>query len=283
MTVTSRFALGAATIAAFATFAGFVALGVWQLERRAWKRELIERVEQRIHAEPSAAPTPAEWPRMNAALDEYRRVQVSGVFLHDAEALVQASTELGAGWWVMTPLRQADGTIVLVNRGFVPPQRRDRLTRATGNPQGEVAIVGLLRQSEPGGGFLRNNAPAAERWYSRDVTTIAAARQLDKVAPYFIDAGRTRSSDTRAPVDGMTVVQFRDNHSVYAFTWFALAAMVIAAAVVLIRLDRRGRVPWLEFSCANEELQEDASGERLRVAIRRDRRPDCRASRRTKC
>jgi len=235
LTVTSRFALGAATIA----FAGFVALGFWQLERRAWKHALIERVEQRVHAEPIAAPVPAEWPQMSAARDEYRRVHVSGVFLHDAEALVQASTELGAGWWVMTPLRQADGTIVLVNRGFVPPQRRDRFTRATGNPQGEVAIVGLLRKSEPGGGFLRNNAPAAERWYSRDVTTIAAARQLNKVAPYFIDAGRAPSSDTQAPVGGLTVVQFRDNHLVYAFTWFALAAMVAAAAVVLIRLERR--------------------------------------------
>jgi surfeit locus 1 family protein len=236
LTVTRRLPLAAAALA----FAGFLALGVWQLERRAWKHALIERVEQRVHAEPVAAPAPADWPQVSAARDEYRRVRVSGVFLHDAEALVQASTELGAGWWVMTPLRQADGTVVLVNRGFVPPQRRDRPARAAGNPEGEVTIVGLLRMSEPGGGFLRNNVPTAERWYSRDVAAIAAARRLDKVAPYFIDAGPAPSSDTRSPVGGLTVVQFRDNHLVYAITWFALAAMAAAAAHLAVKSGASG-------------------------------------------
>jgi surfeit locus 1 family protein len=129
-----RLALAAA---AAVLFAGFMALGIWQIERRAWKHALIERVEQRIHASPIAAPGPEAWPQVSAARDEYRHVRVSGTWLHDAEALVQASTELGAGWWVLTPLRQADGTIVIVNRGFVAAQRRDRAARAAGNPTGE--------------------------------------------------------------------------------------------------------------------------------------------------
>ena len=63
---------------------------------------------------------------MTAANSEYRHVQVSGTFLNDSETLVQALTDLGAGYWVLTPLRQADGTLVLMNRGFVPPERRER-------------------------------------------------------------------------------------------------------------------------------------------------------------
>ena len=47
--------------------------------------------------------------------------------------------------------------------------------------------------TEPGGGFLRRNDPAAGRWHSRDVRAIAAARGLDEVAPYFIDAERRRA------------------------------------------------------------------------------------------
>jgi surfeit locus 1 family protein len=224
-------------------FIGFVALGAWQLERRTWKLALIARVEQRVHAAPVAAPGSADWDQVSTARDEYRRVRLTGTFVHDAEALVQASTELGAGWWVLTPLRQADGTIVLVNRGFVPPQQRDRSLRAKGNPLGEVEIVGLLRLSEPGGGFLRRNDPVAERWFSRDVMAISAVRRLNKVAPYFVDAERAPTTDPQAPVAGLTVLDFRDNHLAYAITWFALAAMVAAAAVALVQFERRRVTP----------------------------------------
>lgn len=240
MTAARRLAF---TLAAVLAFSGFVALGLWQLERRAWKHALIARVEQRVHADPVAAPAPAEWPQVSAARDEYRRVRVTGLWLHDADTLVQASTELGAGWWVMTPLRQADGTITLVNRGFVPAQGRERSPSAAGNPAGEVSVVGLLRLSEPGGGFLRRNDPAAERWYSRDVAAIAAARRLGRVAPYFVDAEHAPAGDTDAPVGGLTVLAFPDNHLVYALTWFALAAMVAAAPVILMRIDRRAGNP----------------------------------------
>jgi len=225
-------------LAAAGAFIGFVALGGWQLERRVWKHALIARVEQRAHAEPVAAPGPAEWPQVSAARDEYRRVRVTGIFLHDAETPVQAVTELGAGWWVLTPLRQADGSIVIVNRGVVPPERRDPATRRAGNPPGEVAVVGLLRISEPGGGFLRRNDPAAERWYSRDVAAIAAARGLGRVAPYFVDAERVSALAAEAPVGGLTVLDFRDNHLLYAITWFVLAAMAAVAAVMFVRLGR---------------------------------------------
>jgi len=225
--------------AAAVMFAGFMALGIWQIERRAWKHEVIERVERRVHASPVASPGPEDWPKIGAARDEYRRVRVSGTWLHDAETLVQASTELGAGWWVLTPLRQADGTIVIVNRGYVAPHRRDRATRVAGNPTGEDHVVGLLRISEPGGGFLRRNDAAAERWFSRDIAAIAAARRLDRVAPYFIDAERVPSLGDEAPIGGLTVVEFRDNHLAYAITWFALAAMVVAAAVIFLREGHR--------------------------------------------
>ena len=97
----------ALALCALAAFAGFFALGTWQLERRAWKLDLIERVDQRVHAPAGDAPGPGQWPRVNRADDEYRHVRASGRFLHDRETLVQATTELGSGYWVLTPLRMA--------------------------------------------------------------------------------------------------------------------------------------------------------------------------------
>lgn len=201
------------------------ALGVWQLERRVWKLALIDRVEQRIHAAPSPLPAASSWAAINAADDEYRRITVAGWFLNDRETLVQAVTDYGGGFWVLTPLKTADGAIVLVNRGFVPPDRRNPATRRAGNPQGTVSVTGLLRMTEPKGGFLRNNDPAVGRWYSRDVAAIAAARGLRQVAPFFIDADATPNPGGY-PLGGLTVVRFPNNHLIYALTWFGLALMI---------------------------------------------------------
>ena len=231
-------------------FSVFVALGTWQVQRRSWKLDLIARVQERVHA--PAVPAPAvvepplgtsplprlQWPRINAANSEYRHVQVSGTLLNDSETLVQALTELGAGFWVLTPLRRADGSVVLVNRGFVPPERRARAAHGAGEATTAADLTGLLRISEPGGSFLQRNDPGQDRWYSRDVQAIAAAHGLTHVAPYFIDADAGDRSEI-APVGGLTVVTFRNAHLSYAITWYALALLVVVATWIVIREERR--------------------------------------------
>lgn len=215
----------------------FTGLGVWQVERRSWKLALIAAVDARVHAAPQPAPGPGDWPRVTADEDAYRHVQATGDFLNDRETLVQAVTELGGGFWVLTPLRSDGGFTILVNRGFVPPDRADPATRPDSRPNGRVGVTGLLRISEPGGAFLRSNDPTANRWFSRDVAAIAKARGLENVAPYFIDADA--SPDPRSlPVGGLTVISFWNNHLVYAITWFSLAVLSLAGLVVLFRSER---------------------------------------------
>ncbi|MGX5774893.1 SURF1 family protein [Methylorubrum zatmanii] len=215
----------------------FLGLGTWQVERRAWKLDLIDRVAARIHADPVAAPGPEEWAGLTGPSAEYRRVRLTGRFAHDRATLVQAVTERGGGFWVLVPLNTERGFPVLINRGFVPTEARDRSARAAGEPEGEVTVTGLLRLSEPGGGFLRRNDPAADRWYSRDVAAIAAARNLSDAAPYFVDADAAPNPGG-LPVGGLTVVAFHNNHLVYALTWYALALMTAGALVYALRRPR---------------------------------------------
>lgn len=231
MTRTRRAAFAAAALIAAI---GLAALGIWQLERRVWKHELVAAVDARIHAAPVAAPGPDLWAAVNAKDDAYRRVAATGTFRHDRETLVQAVTGRGAGFWVMTPL-ETPGFTLLVNRGFVPKERRDAGTRAAGNVAGSVTVTGLLRVPEPGGAFLRSNDPAADRWFSRDLAAIAKARGLRNAAPYFIDADASPNPGGY-PVGGLTVVRFRDHHMVYALTWFALAALSLFFAWRLWRI-----------------------------------------------
>ena len=87
-------------------------------------------------------------------------------------------------------------------------------------------MVGLLRLSEPGGGFLRANRPAEGRWYSRDVQAIGRAEGIAALAPYFVDADAT-ANPGGWPRGGLTVVRFPNSHLIYALTWFVLAAALI--------------------------------------------------------
>ena len=214
--------------------AGFLGLGVWQVQRLAWKHALIANVDARIHAVPTLAPGPAEWLGLTAQSAEYRRVSVAGTYRFDRQVLVRASTVRGTGYWVMTPLETAHGFTVLINRGFVPPGWKD-----DGGGQ-SASVIGLLRMTKPHGAFLRANDPAAGRWYSRDVAAIAKAKHLGSAAPYFIDAAASPDPDA-LPVGGLTVVSFPDNHLVYAITWFALALMTLGGYALLLREERRLR------------------------------------------
>lgn len=238
----------------------FAGLGTWQVQRLQWKLALIERVESRVHSAPAAPPPPARWGQLSAASDEYRRVKLSGFFLYQYTTPVQAVSELGSGYWLVTPMCTSDGFIVLVNRGFVP--MADGLLGKYPAHQADAAIcersmasglrrndvVGLLRVSEPKGGFLRENDPGRNLWYSRDVAAIAKARGLYNVAPYFVDAAQDQDPADAPdhPAGGLTVITFHNNHLVYAFTWYALALMVIGAWW------------WVARGGANRE-QEDAS------------------------
>jgi surfeit locus 1 family protein len=233
----SRLALGVWVVSLLVLTAAFVSLGIWQVKRLHWKLDLIARVEARVHAPAIPSPGPEKWHSINGVDDEYLRVRATGVLLNDDEAEVYAVTDLGPGYWVMTPLRAADGTIIIVNRGFVPTDRKSRATRIEGNPAGQVTITGLLRLNEPLGTLLRSNVPADERWYSRDVAAIARSRSLTNVAPYFIDADAALNPGG-LPVGGLTQIVFPNSHLVYAITWSVMAAMSLGMTIYLICVER---------------------------------------------
>lgn len=213
---------------------GFTALGIWQIERLSWKQALIARVDSRVRAVAVAPPGAAQWPQVSAERDEYRHVTLHGRFLEGQDSRVQAVTALGSGWWLLTPFKRDNGEVVLVNRGWVA---HDHPQPVAADPA--TTVTGLLRISEPGGGFLRRNDPANARWYSRDVEAIAKAHGLQQVAPYFVDASANADrANPQAPVGGLTIIQFRNHHLQYGLTWFALALMTAWAGWRMLRFHR---------------------------------------------
>lgn len=222
----SLLAPGLATLVCLAILIG---LGTWQLARKGEKEALIARIIERSRAEPPAAPPPFDaW---DAKADEFRRVRVTGTFLHDKETLVHglAPGEPGRalqGFYVLTPLKRDDGTTILINRGFVPTELKSPADRLAGQVAGEATVTGMLRASETRTMFVPESDPARDAWFTRDIAGIAAAKGLTRVAPYLIEADATPNPGGW-PRGGQLRVDLPNNHLQYAFTWFGIALCLI--------------------------------------------------------
>ena len=195
-----------------------VALGSWQVHRLRWKLDLIATVDARVHAPPVAPPAPPAWPAVTADADQYLHVAARGAYDNARETFVQAVTDDGPGFWLVTPFRTDAGFTVLVNRGFVPPERRDPSSRAPGEISGPTGVTGLLRVDEPGGAFLRHNDPGADRWFSRDVRAIAAKRSdcIGGTARAVSAAGRQHDRRPQLPAAREPDQRLRDHRAIFA-------------------------------------------------------------------
>jgi surfeit locus 1 family protein len=209
-----------------------VALGLWQLERLEWKRGLVAQREAAIAAARVSPPqTLAE-----ARALEFHPIVVEGAFLNDKEIYLNATgLHGGAGFHVLTPLREPNGRIVFINRGFVPTARRDPAARPQGQLAGTVRVGGLLRlapEQKPSW-FIPENRADIDYWFWIDLPAMAAADQLDpaNVAPFYIDADATPNPGGW-PQGGTTPLAPPNNHLQYAITWFSLATTALVIYVV---------------------------------------------------
>lgn len=236
------------TIAALVVFAVLCTLGTWQLQRMFWKEALIAQVEAGLAADPVPAPGPSEWPGLDFAETEYRRVSLRGTFDHKNEIHVvytlvdPKGPRGGIGYQVFTPFRSAEGWWVYVNRGFVPRENADPATRARGQIDGETEVVGLIRQPGYRSWFMPSDDPAGNAWFSRDPVLFAENADLpaDAVAPYILDARFDPDLPGGLPQGGETIVRFPNNHLQYVITWYGLA---VALAAVYIAFVIRRRDP----------------------------------------
>jgi surfeit locus 1 family protein len=224
------------SVVALGAFIVLIGLGTWQVERLFWKERLIAERQAAVTAEPVALPTSLEAAR---SLD-FHRVRTEGRFLNDRELDLGATSDDGhPGYHIITPLQIADGTVVLINRGFVPEAKRAPESRAAGEPTGETSVTGLLRLPPTGKPhwFIPDNNAARNYWLYVDISAMAAAAHLDHVLPFYVDADATPNPGG-LPVGGQTPIDLPNNHLQYAITWYALAAALVGIYVVLVRRHR---------------------------------------------
>jgi len=226
------------SILALVGFAGLVALGVWQLERKTWKEGLIAQVEARAAGAPvDITDMPPEWrdPARLADVD-FTRVVIRGKFDNSRELHMIAPQRNGAGWMVITRFDAPEGS-VLVMRGVVPDQLKDPAKRAAGQIEGDVAVIGRIRQPEQAGLFTPANDVARNNWFWRDLAGMQHATGIDeasKALPFFIELEAPVPAGA-GPRPQLDQVNLRNDHLQYAITWFALAGVMVVMFAVWLR------------------------------------------------
>jgi len=228
------------SLTALVLLAALLALGTWQIERKAWKEALIATLAQRVDAPPMDVPARGGWNGLDAGSMEFRRVAFTAELVSGEEALVYTAgsafrTDVsGPGYWVFAPARSADGGTIVVNRGFVPEGRQDPASRAEGQIRGKVEIVGAMRWPETRGMFTPADEPQRNLWFVRDHIAMAAAKGWGEVAPFFVDQ-EAPPAPGGLPKAGRIVPNLPNNHLQYALTWYGLALVLVVAFVVWAR------------------------------------------------
>ena len=215
-----------------------IGLCLWQVQRMHWKDALIAEREARVAAEPIALPAEGTDP---AGVD-YRRVHLEGTFRHDKELFLGARSLNGnVGYKVLTPFELAGGGAVLIDRGWVPVERKAPDARPEGQLPGAQAIDGIVRLA-PGKAWMQpDNEPGKNMWFFVDLPAMKSASGVALRTDLYVDAGPAENPG-KYPVGGQTRIELPNDHLQYAITW-GLLAVALAVIYVLyhLKLERERR------------------------------------------
>jgi len=199
-------------------------LGFWQLSRRADARVEIDRIDSNYASEPAPIGDVLESLDDFDESEKWKPVEVTGRYLRDEQVLVRNRPYNGSpGFEVLVPLQLADGTIFIVDRGWVSPgSSQDTPDEVPLAPSGEVTVVARLKAGEPT--IAGRSAPVGQ------IATVHLEDLADRLGePTFTGAYGLLASENPAPAEAplQSSKPERDEgpHLSYAFQWFVFAIM----------------------------------------------------------
>ncbi|MFO1242832.1 MAG: SURF1 family protein [Rickettsiales bacterium] len=210
-------------------------LGIWQVERLAWKEKLIATIED-ARRQPPVPVLPATENDIRKLA--FQRVQLEGEFLHEHEFHLAARYDGGVlGYHILTPFKLLDGRIVLLNRGWVPAAKKNPETREQGNITGKISVIGMVRTDRDRNWFTPANQPEKNLWFAKDVGEMASFSHLP-LEPVALDVLYDKPpGGIPKPFNGD--LEPRNDHLGYAFTWFAIGFACLIIFIIYHRDDKK--------------------------------------------
>ncbi|MEQ9258815.1 MAG: SURF1 family protein [Roseovarius sp.] len=189
-----------------------VSLGVWQMQRLAWKEGVLAEIEARIAAEPVALPE-----AIDRAAAKYLPVALEGRFGDGVLRVLVSRKQVGAGYRIISPFETVESRRVLVDRGFI---------RVAGQllppPTGRVRILGNLHWPDDRLSSTPENDIEGNTWFARDIVPMAEVLGTEPLLVVVREVSENDPAMTPLPVDTSAIP---NDHLEYAITWFSLAAI----------------------------------------------------------
>jgi len=203
-----------------------LALGTWQIQRLIWKEGLIAATEQAATLDPLR-----ELPTEGYKEKQFHKVRVSGHYLDDPQFHIAARYHKSQlGYHVITPFKTSNGTLVLVNRGWIPA---DQKQQSFAPPAGSREITGIIRVGADRNPFTPASQPERNIWFGRDVELMAREAKIDAL-PYMLDLVEQTPEKTY-PIAFDGSIKLRNDHLSYVIIWYSLAAGILVIALVYHR------------------------------------------------
>lgn len=198
-----------------------ISLGVWQLQRLAWKEDILSRIEDRIAAPPVALPAGPD-----PGTDRYLPVTLSGSTTGEELLVLSGQKQIGPGFEVIAAFQTAGGRRILLDRGFLPEAGRD-----AARPPVTLEVTGNLLWPQDADSYTPPPDRATGLWYARDAVAMAEALGTEPVLVVLRSATGDAQGISPVPVDTSGIP---NDHLQYAITWFSLAGVWAGMTVYLL-------------------------------------------------
>lgn len=212
---------------------GLLSLGAWQLQRLQWKEGLLTQLANNLSGDPVDLAT-AESLSSGGGNIEFLKVRIRAKFDHAAQKNMITTFDGGPAWTIITPAITSDGRGVLIDRGQAPVQQLETIDR----PVGEVEITGVVRLYRNGKGYFDpENDRVRNGWYWWDLPAMLKDSNFpaDVMLEPFVVQILPGSDLTGFPRPAEPKANLRNNHLVYAVTWFSLALVLVVMGFLYIR------------------------------------------------
>ena len=208
----------------FFTLIGFIfllSLGTWQLERLKWKNNLIAERQSFLNDVPLEFD--GDITQLNGLM--WKPVVVSGIFEHDKELYLAARSMRGnVGFHVLTPIRLSNGKNILINRGWVPREKKAPSTRVEANILNKTEVTGIINPGFKKGAFSPKNDATKNVWLYIDFDEMSSAINLE-LEEFVIDANE--NGEGGFPIGSQTRVNLPNDHLQYSVTWYLLSITLV--------------------------------------------------------
>ena len=223
-------------LATIVMLAGLLSLGFWQVERLEWKENLLARIEQRVLSKPLVLASSDDIIQLRRDAHDYHPAVVDGtrlgVSVYWFTQIENAPAEMApadrVGYHVLTPVMLANGSHILLDEGFVPERFKNQI--GAGQDTGQNSIKEfpvIIRWPDERNIFAAENDLENGLVYVRDAPQIGRHFGISLPPVIVESANLPTGAEAPWPRGGQTRITLSNRHLEYAFTWFALAAVLV--------------------------------------------------------